>query len=225
MGNLSARIKEGFSNFKDTVDTKAIEAARGMPGKIAAVGLKGGKVALDGYSMVTGNDTDVASAALSGASIHLDILRGKDIDLEREYSEAQFDAMHGGELIPSAVGLFQDVKELSEEFSHEPEYIPEQETDVTYEMPYPDEPSSGMEQWMERAEDASAAEEAYVDEGVSAMNEASDTAAQACGEYADACADSVCTYESGKSDASVSGNSANAGADASASASDCSCSV
>ena len=70
MGNLSARIKEGFSNFKDTVDTKAIEAARGMPGKIAAVGLKGGKVALDGYSMVTGNDTDVASAALSGASSH-----------------------------------------------------------------------------------------------------------------------------------------------------------
>ena len=151
--------------------------------------------AITGYTVQQQNIGKVQNTGFE-LTVNGDILRGKDIDLEREYSEAQFDAMHGGELIPSAVGLFQDVKELSEEFSHEPEYIPEQETDVTYEMPYPDEPSSGMEQWMERAEDASAAEEAYVDEGVSAMNEASDTAAQACGEYADACADSVCTYES-----------------------------
>lgn len=126
------------------------------------------------------------------------------------------DAGRGTEVTVTRGGMFQDVDtDAAIEAAMEQDALAAQ-SDLANEISTDGEGSSvGMDQWMERAEMASDAESAFVQEGTSAMMDYSQEAADAYGGFIDSYVDAVSAFESDDMDgADIGAADMSAGAEA-----------
>ena len=249
VSKLGEKISNAYREANAQLNAKIAEAAQGKAGALANVAVRAGQTALDAYGAISDADTAGASAALNGAAVQLDTLRGNIADAQQSLADLEMEALHGNDLSDDAVSLYNDVEALHEAISDVPTTVwvdgpivtqdagrgtevtvtrggvfrdvdtdaainaamehesIDTEANLANEISTNGESTSvGMAQWMERAEMATDAEAAFINEGTAAMMDYSHEAADAYGGYIDSYVDAASTFESadmGSSDMSA----------------------
>ena len=120
MSKLGERISNAYHEANAQLNAKMAEAAQGKAGAIANVAIRAGQTALDAYGAISDADTAAASAALNGAAIQLDLLRGNIAEAQQALAESEREAMFEGNPYMDGVNLYNDFDALHEAISDIP---------------------------------------------------------------------------------------------------------